>query len=181
MKIYVCRHGETEGNRDRILQGGSMDFPLTEKGQTQAVELGESLKDVEFDAVFCSGNQRAKDTLELMDVDCDDVEVFFEDMLREQFFGEMAGVCIDDIPAEKNKEYLADPINHAHKGGGESFVEMVERVRGFWDELNEMDYDCVLLVAHSGTMRAIEGIVNGDVQGGFEQRMKNCEVRVYER
>lgn len=178
MKVYICRHGETEGNRDRILQGGGLDFPLTKKGEMQAVELGQSLKDIEFDAVFCSSNQRTKDTLELMGIECS--ERFFEDRLREQFFGEMAGVCIEDIPAEKNKEYMVDPMNHAHDGGGESFVDMARRGEGFWNELKGMNYECVLLVAHSGTMRGIEGVVSGDLEAGFLKKIGNCEVAVYE-
>lgn len=177
MKVYVCRHGQTEANRDRVLMGGSMDFPLTELGEKQAVELGKNLEDVEFDVIFCSSNQRAKDTLELMEVDCE--EVVFDDRLKEQDFGEMAGTCIDDIPADKNKAYLADPLNHKHVGG-ENYVEMVERVRNFLDFLQRKEFDCVLVVAHSGIMRSIESLLMGDVEKGHAERVGNCEVRVYE-
>lgn len=177
MKIYVCRHGQTEANRDRVLMGGSMDFPLTDLGRKQAVELGESLSGVEFDAVFCSSNQRAKDTLKLMEVDCE--EVFFDDRLKEQNFGEMAGTCIEDIPADKNKEYLADPIHHKHIGG-ESYVEMVERVKSFWGELIKENLDMVLVVAHSGVMRSIESILREDIEKGHAEKIGNCEARVYE-
>ena len=177
MRVYVCRHGQTEANRDRVLMGGSVDFALTDLGERQAVELGESLKGIEFDVVFCSSNQRAKDTLELMEVDCE--EVSFDDRLKEQNFGEMAGTCIDDIPVDKNKAYLADPLNHKHVGG-ESYVEMVERVENFWDFLQRKNFDCVLVVTHSGIMRSIESLLMQDIEKGHSEKIGNCELRVYE-
>lgn len=177
MKIYVCRHGQTEANRDRVLMGGSMDFTLTDLGRKQAVELGESLRGVEFDAVFCSSNQRAKDTLKLMEVDCE--EVFFDNRLKEQNFGKMAGVCIDDIPKDIDAEYKKDPIGHKHVGG-ESYLEMVKRVGGFWEFLLKTELDCVLVVAHSGVMRSIESLLMENIEKGHAEKVGNCEVRVYE-
>ncbi len=177
MKVYVCRHGQTEANRDRVLMGGSMDFPLTKLGKKQAVELGENLRGVEFDAIFCSSNQRGKDTLELMDVDC--AKVIYDDRLKEQDFGEMAGVCIDDIPKDIDAEYKKDPIGHKHVGG-ESYLEMVERVGEFWEFLLENDLACVLVVAHSGVMRSIESLLMEDIEKGHAEKIGNCEVRVYE-
>jgi len=44
--IYLTRHGETEWNEKRIIQGHS-DIPLNEKGELQSKQLGEKLKDIQ--------------------------------------------------------------------------------------------------------------------------------------
>ena len=32
MLLYLCRHGETDGNVNQIVQGAGVDMPLNEKG-----------------------------------------------------------------------------------------------------------------------------------------------------
>ena len=39
MSIYLIRHGQTNGNRDRILQ--TPDTPLSELGRQQAQQLAQ--------------------------------------------------------------------------------------------------------------------------------------------
>ena len=51
--IYLIRHGETEWNEKKLIQGHS-DIPLNEKGKLQSEQLGEKLKDIHFEAVFSS-------------------------------------------------------------------------------------------------------------------------------
>jgi broad specificity phosphatase PhoE len=48
------------------------------------------------------------------------------------------------------------------------------------DFLQRKEFDCVLVVAHSGIMRSIESLLMGDVEKGHAERVGNCEVRVYE-
>jgi probable phosphoglycerate mutase len=62
--VYLARHGETAWS----LSGqhtGLTDLPLTERGERNASRLGERLKGLTFDKVFCSPLQRAKRTCEL--------------------------------------------------------------------------------------------------------------------
>ena len=58
MKVYLMRHGETDWNKARRLQGQS-DIALNEFGIELAVKTAEGLKDVVFDAAFSSPLQRA--------------------------------------------------------------------------------------------------------------------------
>ena len=51
MKIYLVRHGETEWNVLRRVQG-SMDAPLTENGIQQAKNVAKRLAKVDFAAAF---------------------------------------------------------------------------------------------------------------------------------
>ena len=58
LRIYVVRHGETQENREGIIQG-QKDTELNEIGSRQASLLGEALKDVKFSFVFSSDLKRA--------------------------------------------------------------------------------------------------------------------------
>lgn len=58
-RIYLVRHGETQANRDEIIQG-HQDTALNEKGFEQARLVGEALKRVRFhDVAFSSDLCRA--------------------------------------------------------------------------------------------------------------------------
>ncbi len=62
--VYLARHGETPWS----LSGqhtGRTDIPLTERGERDAIGLGNRLKGLTFDHVFTSPLQRARRTCEL--------------------------------------------------------------------------------------------------------------------
>lgn len=59
--LYFVRHGETQFNVEKRLQGFA-DSPLTEKGVAQAQAVGRGLADIEFIAAYCSESQRVIDT-----------------------------------------------------------------------------------------------------------------------
>lgn len=56
--MYIVRHGETDWNRMRRIQG-QLDVPLNETGFKQAVLVGEALKGIPFTRAFSSDLQRA--------------------------------------------------------------------------------------------------------------------------
>ena len=58
MRVYLVRHGETQENREGIIQG-QKDTELNEAGLKQAGLLGEALKDVKFSLGFSSDLKRA--------------------------------------------------------------------------------------------------------------------------
>ena len=53
MKLYILRHGETDWNKNKLLQGKS-DVPLNDKGRELAKASAEGMKDIPFDLVFTS-------------------------------------------------------------------------------------------------------------------------------
>ena len=59
MKIWIARHGQTDLNKKKLMQGRT-DAPLNEKGIEQARRSRQNIGDVRFDAVYSSPLQRAK-------------------------------------------------------------------------------------------------------------------------
>lgn len=65
--IYLVRHGQTLFNVHHKIQG-TCDSPLTELGKAQATAVRKYFlqKEISFDAAFCSKQERASDTLEII-------------------------------------------------------------------------------------------------------------------
>jgi uncharacterized phosphatase len=63
--IYVIRHGQTDLNKERRMQG-RLGLPLNEYGIKQAENLRGKIKDIKFDYVFSSPQERAIQTAEIV-------------------------------------------------------------------------------------------------------------------
>ena len=178
MKIYLTRHGQTNLNKARLMQGLT-DEPLNEKGLAQAAAMREKIGDVRFDAVYASPLIRAVTTGAIIG-GVDPAEVIRDSRIIEADFGVY----------EKRKYYLMGPKMMLYWALPEIFpaprsVETVaslrERSASFLRELEKKDYGTVLIACHGGIMRALSGYLE-DKKNGLVWRPKphNCEVRVYE-
>jgi len=63
--LYLVRHGETQWNVEKRMQGRK-DSPLTELGRQQAAWAADALRDVPFDAAYASSSPRAMTTAEIV-------------------------------------------------------------------------------------------------------------------
>jgi probable phosphoglycerate mutase len=61
VRIYIVRHGETEENKQKRIQG-HLDTALNLEGEKQADLIAKELKDIPFDACYSSDLRRAVDT-----------------------------------------------------------------------------------------------------------------------
>lgn len=75
---------------------GWLDSSLTDIGKQNAKSLGESLKDIEFEAVYSSPSGRTKTTTELVKGDRN-IPVIFDDHLREMNLGIWEGQTMNSI------------------------------------------------------------------------------------
>ena len=64
--LWLIRHGESEGNLERRIQGWQ-DFPLTNRGRRQAARLAERLaEEAGIEAIITSPLARAATTAEII-------------------------------------------------------------------------------------------------------------------
>ena len=92
MEIFMVRHGETEWNRQRRLQGRT-DIPLNDAGLAEARKAAKALRDVNFDRIFTSPLQRARKTAEILR-GSREIPVTVEPVLIEVSFGVGEGLSI---------------------------------------------------------------------------------------
>ena len=100
--LFVFRHGETDWNRERRLQG-QLDVPLNATGLAQAAKLAERLKAHRLDAIASSDMRRAWTTGSIV-AEALGIPIFAEPNLREISVGEAQGLLWE----EARKRFGAD-------------------------------------------------------------------------
>jgi len=180
MKLYLVRHGETEWNHLRKMQG-QMDIPLNEYGIELAEKTAEGMKEIKFDRIFASPLVRARKTAEYLAGNCG-LEVETDDRLKEINFGEGEGSNINEVkeaPSHPLHNFFIHPDQFVPMEGGETFLEVQERGLHFLKEVVlplEGTVENVAVVAHAAIIRSIMLHVVGrelkDFWGGVYY--KNC-------
>ncbi len=156
LKIILIRHGESEANRQRIVQGHK-DFPLSELGLKQAEDMGDFLleNNYSFDSVYSSDLTRAKTTAEIICKKLHIDKIKTDERLREFNLGIYQGRRNDEMTAEDNsflQSCWKDDLKRVPDG--ENVQEMKERVKDvFTDIVSTNDSKAtILIVGHGGSL-----------------------------
>lgn len=159
LRIYLCRHGQTDWNAQHRLQGWT-DIPLNEQGRQQAIQLRARFSGVSFDRIYCSALQRSRETAELI---AGDVPVIPVPELNEQRHGSFEGKVLDGSDPELLREYRRRRANPEDSlDGGESHRAHRDRIAGALRIIRKAHPDgVVLIVGHGGTNSLILQILTG--------------------
>lgn len=189
MKLYLIRHGETDLNKQRILQGQS-DFELNDYGRELARITAEGLSDVLFDIVFTSPLKRAKETAEIIVGGRVPCPPFIEDKrIQEISFGEFEGLCCGkehfNIPDKDFNYFFQAPDKYKVPRGGESFEAVIKRTGDFLKEIigkEEYADKTVLISTHGCALKALLANVRPTPLARFwgQGVHKNCAVTILE-
>lgn len=188
MKIYLVRHGETDWNKTRRVQG-SADIPLNEYGVYLAEETAKGLNDVVFDVAYTSPLIRAKKTAEVV-LSGRDVPMIDEPAIQEMNFGHYEGMCVSGEKKAPESEvfnrFFVDTAHYIPGRGGESVEQLLERTGRFLDELfqdPERQEQTILLSTHGAAMTALLNNIKGNMEiSNFwvEGVPPNCAVTIVE-
>ncbi len=154
--LYIVRHGETEWNVTKRMQG-RLDSPLTERGRGQAMSAGALLKKLGgVDHLLVSPSGRTTETAHLINshTQC---EISYFDQLMERDCGEWSGLTVEEIERmypQAWAERESQPY-HFQPPGGENMQDMLLRVRELLEELYIADVEDVALITHGVMSRVI--------------------------
>ena len=148
MKVKFVRHGQTLYNQEcRVM--GWIDEPLSKDGMFQVKELAEQLKSEEFDLIFCSPLERARQTAKEINK-YQKCPVVYDHRLIERKCGDLDGIKYNELDGLKNWNWIIGDTR-CKKYNAETVDNMMERVQDFINYLSEQWPDKkVLIVAHSG-------------------------------
>ncbi len=154
MNIYLVRHGQSVGNVNMICYGHT-DYPLTEQGEQDAIQVGEKLKAESFDICWTSLLCRAQRTAELCSAG-HGAETVATGLLNEQFMGEFEDIPFDRLLKQYPEEAMAMIKDWSANPplGGESFDQLYDRVAQAGQMILDDGRDC-LVVAHNGSLGAL--------------------------
>ena len=188
MALYFIRHGETDWNLARRLQGLT-DVPLNEKGRLQAKACGDRLRGegVTFDRVYVSPLVRARETAALVTgLGGEKMTVVPE--MHEMAFGSLEGAVyrVDDPAAaarmdENIRNFKARPSLFVPGEGGESFTALADRAEKCLRKLRDMEAGLrgsALAVSHGSFLHAVLYVLSGraDLDRFWDTEIPNCTV-----
>ncbi|KAL1568528.1 phosphoglycerate mutase (2,3-diphosphoglycerate-independent) [Salvia divinorum] len=146
-EIIVIRHGETEWNTNRRIQG-HLDVDLNDVGRQQAVAV-----------LYSSDLKRAFCTAEIIAKGCGVIEVTKEADLRERHLGDLQGVVFHEahiVKLEAHKAFVSPREDQEIPGGGESFNQLYKRSTLALQRIAKKHQgERVVVVSHGGTIRAL--------------------------
>ena len=147
LKIMLVRHGETDWNRVKRVQGGSSDTPLNDIGREQAKGLAALLAKEKIKAVYSSPLQRAVVTAKEITA-LHNIIIKMNPALRAIEAGELEGILSADL-GKRFSDYLFDGDKMVKIPGGESLPDVQERSWGLIKNLSAEYDECTLvLVSH---------------------------------
>jgi probable phosphoglycerate mutase len=151
--LYLVRHGETDWNAQRRIQGAT-DIPLNDTGRRQAAATAELLTRRRFDAVVSSTLSRAAETGAVIARRLGLAEPVGYDGLRERSYGEAEGLT----DAEVRARYPDDDVP-----GRESHAAVLARATETLAEVAvRYDQGAVVVATHGAVIRSI---VNASAPG----------------
>jgi broad specificity phosphatase PhoE len=178
MKLILVRHGEAENNVS-VVAGGQLEYKLTENGIEQAKKLAERLKDEKIAIVFSSPLSRAKDTAKEIVKLHPKVKIVYDNRLKEMNFGELEGKSTNLFHAAA--EEFKGPLEEFRVKGGESYKELIGRVKSFIKGLEKYHGKTVLVVSHGRTIRAIlHVLLSKPLEGIMKEKFYNTSVTILE-
>ena len=159
--FFLVRHGETEWNTQRRIQGWA-DSPLTSLGLAQAEAHGRLLGTFEIDRVLASPLGRTMQTVVPI-VQETGVVAEYDNRLREVCMGDWSGRTAQELQAQYLDQWQArldDPEGYCPPNG-ESRLDVKRRVAPLVTELIDAPHQTVVLVSHGITIRVLLGLLLG--------------------
>jgi broad specificity phosphatase PhoE len=160
VEIVFELHQLSEDN-ERGVATGWLDGRLSERGRLFARQLGQRRASQRIDAVFTSDLGRAVETAELAFGDTD-LEIYRDHRLRECNYGALNGKPVEQLEGQR-REHIHTPFPD-----GESYVQVVERVRDFLVDLSSAwQGGRVVVIGHSATRWALDHLLCGQPLEGL--------------
>lgn len=161
LRVYLARHGQTDGNLKGIAQGWT-DTPLNETGLQHAATLAERLRGVQLEAIYSSTLVRSRTTAETVAAGRT-VKVNSLPGLREVFLGKWENIALND-PIFKTRP----PADKRGPEDGESGAQVAARVQEAIDGiLKSHSRGTILIVGHAGA----NGYIMSNLLGVSRQEM----------
>jgi probable phosphoglycerate mutase len=190
-RVIIVRHGQSSYNSLKMIQGRCDESVLTEKGCEDAHKVGTALSSLNFDAVYSSPLQRAKNTAEvilsylpgspelvtpsnLMEIDLPLWEKLHKSEVKEKF--------AEDYRCWKERPHELCMVIPTTEGTREHFpvLALYEQAQQFWQEiLPRHQGGTILIVAHNGINRCLLTSALGIPPAHYHSiQQSNCGINV---
>jgi broad specificity phosphatase PhoE len=169
MKIFLVRHGESEGNViHEINDDPGRIVNLTAKGRAQAEAASEIFRVQRITHAYASEFPRARQTAAIL-LRGHPLDLQIDGRLNERRSG------MDGYPVAAFNDLMRDDPLRFRPARGESFLELMERLRSFLDEISAQHPDgTVLAVSHENPIVAAKALLAEDPEQVVRDSIANC-------
>ena len=151
MRICLIRHGETNWNNEKRIQGRE-DIPLNETGIEQINESTKYLKRFTWKAIITSPLARAKMSAQIISKEIKLSDIYEEFDFIERDYGKASGKTVEEA-----KILFPDGIWI----GSESSESLKNRtVNALYKYIKMFDGDDIIIVSHGGAINSILSFLN---------------------
>jgi broad specificity phosphatase PhoE len=156
MELHLFRHGQTDWNAERRVQGQS-ESQLNDLGVQQAQELSGRINDLRFTHVYCSSSKRTRQTADHAFAH-GEFAITYLDSLREICMGPWEGHLYDEI-SNRDPDSFRHFWHEPHLfdvAGAESFAELQLRaITAIEDIRAQHQGERIALVSHGALIKAV--------------------------
>ena len=174
--VFLVRHGQTAGNRAKVLQGRGSNQPLNDKGvlQAQAVRRWFEGQHLRIDRVYASPLLRAAQTARII---VPGVEPLTDERLLEMDYGPYEGMDLGNPPPQI-RAFFADFVNTPAPEGMEPLQSVTRRLGSFLEMIRpEAVTGNILIATHAIAMKgALEYLTEGANGMYWDRYIGNCAV-----
>ncbi len=186
-KVIIVRHGQSSFNAVQKIQGRSDISVLTEKGQQDALKVGQSLADISVDVFYCSPLQRAKNTAQIIQSQLKNrPELQINELLLEINLPIWENLVKEDVQRDFPDEYKLwkeEPHLLKMPVDGQDYypiVELYKQAQQFWSELLQQHRGkTILVVGHNGINRCLLMAASGIPIANYHRiQQSNCCISI---
>lgn len=178
LQVYLVRHGETEWNVARRIQGQS-DSPLTANGVQQAQQVAERVKSAGITHVISSDLGRTRQTADIIAQACG-CEVITDPCLRELNMGVLEQREIGSLNTQEEawRKSLIDGTPDGRIPQGESMSELSQRMKLALNRCLDLPENSrPLLVSHGIALGCLLSSLLGlPAYAERRLRLRNCSI-----
>ena len=156
--LYLMRHGQTDWNRDRRIQG-QLESQLTDTGRGHAARQGEILATLDLPdgiTAHISPQRRTRQTAEIA-VGPLELPTVFDDRLKEVTLGAWEGGYYADLLAENPDLRALDIFDLCLSSPGETKADLEHRIGAFLRDLTGP----AIVVSHGIALTILRGLARG--------------------
>jgi probable phosphoglycerate mutase len=186
--VIIVRHGQSTYNALKMIQGRCDESVLTDKGIADAKTLGQTLRGINFAAIYCSPLQRATKTAEVIHSQLTDAPAPIpSEGLREidlPNWEKMLKTEVKEKFPEEYRQWHENPADFSMTlaDGTEHFPiqSLYAQAQDFWRELlAKHQGETVLIVAHNGINRCLLMSAAGMPPSKYQSiQQSNCCISV---
>lgn len=178
--IYIIRHGQTDLNKQGIVQGRGIDSPLNAQGRREAEAFYKAYKDIAFDKVYTSTLQRTFQTIEqfVQDGVPHEVHEGLDEISWGKYEGQPQTPEIMTGFMQLTTQWKNGALDVAVENG-ESPLQLIERQKMAMDHiLSRSAENTVLICMHGRAMRILLAWMTGADASRMDQ-FKHTNTALY--